>query len=70
MIDLATLSTEDLTKELCRRMAAGKEIPEDDYDQCGVPGELDTVGAAKDVCHAVLKAAKRNSLGGCLLCCS
>lgn len=54
-------TVEQLAEELCRRMAAGKPTG-------GILGELDTVDEAKDICHDILKAAKRNGMSGCDLC--
>ncbi len=70
---LSIIKTEDLTSELCRRMALGKPLG-DYHEQAagkeGIPGELDTVGEAKEIAREILHSAKRNGLGGCALCAS
>ncbi len=70
---LRIIKTEDLASELCRRMALGKPLG-DYHEQAagkeGIPGELDTVGEAKEIAREILRAAKRNGLGGCALCAS
>jgi glutamine synthetase len=71
-VRLDQLTVTELSAELCRRMAAGKPLgdyhEQTDPDKQGIPGELDTVSEAKDICRDILKAAKRNGLGGCALC--
>ncbi len=65
------LSRTDIAAELCRRIATGKPLG-DYHEQTpayqGIPGELDTIGEAKEIARALLDAAKANGLGGCKLC--
>lgn len=69
---LSAFSNKALAKELCRRLAAGIVLgdyhEQTDPDKQGIPGELDTIGEAKEIARELLHAAKVDGLGGCCLC--